>query len=122
MPVLDLEGRVAVGTGAGNGLGRNHALALAVRGERVVVNDLRRATDGSGSSADPAQALVAEIEAAGGHAVAESSSVAPPSATGGKTAPATRALPATGGRTPRLLAVVPLLVALAGRRSARRAP
>ena len=78
MPKLDLEGRVAVVTGAGNGLGRSHALALAARGASVVVNDLGGGTDGSGSSADPAQSVVAEIEAAGGRAVAEGSSVATP--------------------------------------------
>lgn len=72
------DGRVAVVTGAGAGLGRSHALFLASRGARVVVNDLGGAVDGSGGSATPAQQVVAEIEAAGGEAVANADSVATP--------------------------------------------
>ncbi len=72
---LDFNNRVAIVTGAGGGLGRLHALALAARGARVVVNDLGGARDGSGSSVSAAQAVVAEIEAAGGVAMANGASV-----------------------------------------------
>ena len=72
---LDFSGRVAIVTGAGGGLGREHALALAKRGAKVVVNDLGGARDGSGSSASAAQAVVDEIIAAGGEAIANSASV-----------------------------------------------
>lgn len=68
-------GKVAIVTGAGGGLGRAHALALAARGAKVVVNDLGAARDGEGVSASPAQAVVAEIEAAGGEAIANGASV-----------------------------------------------
>jgi NAD(P)-dependent dehydrogenase (short-subunit alcohol dehydrogenase family) len=74
--VIDLGGKVAIVTGAGAGLGRSHAIALAERGARVVVNDLGAAVDGSGSDASRADAVVAEIRAGGGEAVAEHSSVA----------------------------------------------
>lgn len=69
------EGRVVVLTGAGRGLGRTYALALAREGAHVVVNDLGGASDGSGSSGGPASDVVAEIEAAGGVAVANSDDV-----------------------------------------------
>src|SRR3546814_566990 len=59
----------------GNGLGRQHALALAARGARLVINDLGGARDGSGGSSSAAQAVVAEIEAAGGEAIANGASV-----------------------------------------------
>jgi NAD(P)-dependent dehydrogenase (short-subunit alcohol dehydrogenase family) len=72
---LDFSGRVAIVTGAGGGLGREHALALAKRGAKVVVNDLGGARDGSGGSATTAQAVVDEIIAAGGEAIASSASV-----------------------------------------------
>ena len=70
------EGRVCVVTGAGRGLGRAYALALADRGARVIVNDLGGARDGSGGDAEPAQQLVDEIRAAGGEAVANTDDVA----------------------------------------------
>jgi NAD(P)-dependent dehydrogenase (short-subunit alcohol dehydrogenase family) len=71
---ISYEGRVAIVTGAGGGLGRAYALELARRGARVVVNDLGAARDGSGAS-DAAAKVVAEIEAAGGTAVANGASV-----------------------------------------------
>jgi NAD(P)-dependent dehydrogenase (short-subunit alcohol dehydrogenase family) len=72
---LDFKGRVAIVTGAGGGLGRQHALALAARGAKVVVNDLGGAVDGSGGSVSAAQAVVDEIRAAGGEAIANGASV-----------------------------------------------
>jgi NAD(P)-dependent dehydrogenase (short-subunit alcohol dehydrogenase family) len=71
-----LDGRVAVITGAGRGIGREHALLFAAEGARVVVNDLGGANDGSGSDAGPAQQVVDEIITAGGHAVANTDNVA----------------------------------------------
>ncbi|MDO8698901.1 MAG: SDR family NAD(P)-dependent oxidoreductase [Rhodoferax sp.] len=72
---IDFKGRVAIVTGAGGGLGREHALALAARGAKVLVNDLGGARDGSGGSATAAEAVVAEIRAAGGEAIANGASV-----------------------------------------------
>ena len=72
---IDFSGRVAIVTGAGGGLGREYALELGRRGAKVVVNDLGGARDGSGESATPAEAVVAEIEAAGGTAIANAASV-----------------------------------------------
>jgi NAD(P)-dependent dehydrogenase (short-subunit alcohol dehydrogenase family) len=68
--VPDLQGKVAIVTGAGRGIGREHALALAAAGASVVVNDLGGSVDGEGSDATPAQTVVNEIVAAGGKAVA----------------------------------------------------
>ena len=75
MDKIDFTGRVAIVTGAGGGLGRLHALALAERGAKVVVNDLGGAVDGSGGSASAAQKVVDEIKAAGGEAMANGASV-----------------------------------------------
>ncbi|MGD9797193.1 MAG: SDR family NAD(P)-dependent oxidoreductase [Acidimicrobiia bacterium] len=76
MSELGFDGRVAIVTGAGGGLGRAHALLLASRGAMVVVNDLGGSVGGSGTDKGPAQGVVDEIEAAGGVAVADTSSVA----------------------------------------------
>ena len=70
------EGRVVIVTGAGRGIGREHALAFAREGARVVVNDLGVALDGTGGGAGPAQKVVDEIRAAGGAAVANTSDIA----------------------------------------------
>ena len=70
-----LEGKVAVVTGAGGGLGRTHALLLAKEGAAVVVNDLGGARDGTGSSTSMADGVVEEIRAAGGQAIAHYGSV-----------------------------------------------
>jgi NAD(P)-dependent dehydrogenase (short-subunit alcohol dehydrogenase family) len=78
MADLGFDGKVAIITGAGGGLGKQHALSLASRGALVVVNDLGGAVDGSGASTGPAQAVVDEIKAAGGDAVADTNSVATP--------------------------------------------
>jgi len=70
------DGQVAIVTGSGQGLGRSHAIELAKRGAKVVVNDLGGATDGTGGSSEAAKAVVAEIEAAGGEAIANGANVA----------------------------------------------
>ena len=70
-----LDGRVAVITGAGRGLGREHALLCAAEGARVVVNDLGGGPDGSGSDASAAEQVAAEIRAAGGEAVANTADI-----------------------------------------------
>ena len=74
--MTSLEGRVAIITGAGRGLGREHALLFASLGARVVVNDHGGGNDGAGSDAVPADEVVAEIRAAGGEAVANDDDVA----------------------------------------------
>jgi len=71
-----LDGRVAIITGAGRGIGREHALLFAAEGAKVVVNDLGGAADGSGGDATPAEQVVAEIKAMGGEAVANGDNVA----------------------------------------------
>ncbi|NNC40102.1 MAG: SDR family NAD(P)-dependent oxidoreductase [Acidimicrobiia bacterium] len=73
--MLNFDGRVAIVTGAGRGLGRSHALALAERGARVVVNDLGGAVDGTGASSDAAAEVVSQIEEAGGEAIANGANV-----------------------------------------------
>lgn len=75
MATVALDGRIAVITGAGRGLGREHALLFAREGARVVVNDLGGAADGAGNDHTPAEELVAEIVAAGGVAVADDADV-----------------------------------------------
>jgi len=90
---IRFDGRVAVITGAGGGLGRSYALELARRGARVVVNDLGGTTDGKGSSHSAADKAVAEIRAAGGEAVTSYDSVATPA---GGAAIVQRALDAFG--------------------------
>lgn len=75
---ITFEGRVAIVTGAGGGLGRGYALELARRGARVVVNDIGGAVDGTGGSASAADAVVEEILSAGGEAVPSHHSVADP--------------------------------------------
>jgi len=74
--VADLEGRVAIVTGAGRGLGREHALFLARHGAKVVINDLGADVHGSGADATPAQQVVSEIEELGGEAVVSGHDVA----------------------------------------------
>lgn len=72
---ISFEDRVAIVTGAGNGLGRSHALGLAKRGAKVVVNDLGSALDGTGSAQSAAEQVVEEIKAAGGEAIANGANV-----------------------------------------------
>jgi len=73
---IRFDGQVAIVTGAGQGLGRTHALALAERGAKVLVNDLGGARDGTGHSSEAADAVVAEIIANGGEAIANGANVA----------------------------------------------
>jgi NAD(P)-dependent dehydrogenase (short-subunit alcohol dehydrogenase family) len=75
MSDIRFDGQVAIVTGAGGGLGRAHALELARRGAKVVVNDLGGAVDGSGGSSAAAEAVVAEIKAFGGEAISNGASV-----------------------------------------------
>ncbi|MCX8498292.1 MAG: SDR family oxidoreductase [Caulobacteraceae bacterium] len=75
MSDIRFDGKVAIVTGAGGGLGRQHALELARRGAKVVVNDLGGSMDGTGGNSTAAEAVVAEIKAAGGEAIANGASV-----------------------------------------------
>lgn len=75
MSDIRFDGKTAIVTGAGGGLGRCHALELAKRGANVVVNDLGGTVDGSGGNSEAAEKVVAEIKAAGGNAIANGSSV-----------------------------------------------
>jgi NAD(P)-dependent dehydrogenase (short-subunit alcohol dehydrogenase family) len=72
---IRFDGCVAIVTGAGNGLGRAHALGLASRGAKVVVNDFGGARDGTGGSLSPAEAVVEEIRKTGGIAMADGADV-----------------------------------------------
>jgi len=82
MSELGYDGKVVIITGAGGGLGRQHALLMASRGALVVINDLGGAVDGSGSDKGAAERVVDEIKALGGEAAADTNSVATPE--GGK--------------------------------------
>src|SRR5450631_2570428 len=75
MADLRFDGRVAIVTGAGNGLGKSHALLFAARGAKVVINDLGGKHDGTGKGSAAADAVVKEIKDAGGEAVANYDSV-----------------------------------------------
>ncbi|MGH8919615.1 MAG: SDR family NAD(P)-dependent oxidoreductase, partial [Actinomycetes bacterium] len=78
MTDLGFDGKVAIITGAGGGIGRHHALLLASRGARVVVNDLGGSVHGDGSDRGPAETVVKEITDAGGEAEADGNNVATP--------------------------------------------
>ena len=88
MTEIGFDGKVAIVTGAGGGLGRQHALELASRGARLVINDLGGSVNGEGNDVGPAQKVVQEIEDLGGEAVADTNSVA---TAGGR--PGRRAVP-----------------------------
>jgi NAD(P)-dependent dehydrogenase (short-subunit alcohol dehydrogenase family) len=88
------DGRICIVTGAGNGIGREHALLLAAHGAKVVVNDLGGSMDGEGASTGPAQSVADEIVAAGGEAVANTDDV---SSWDGAAAMVQQAIDAFGG-------------------------
>ena len=69
------EGRVAIVTGAGRGLGRQHALLLAAHGAKVVINDIGAGVDGAGSDASPAREVADAIKQAGGEAITDAHDV-----------------------------------------------
>ena len=94
MESIRFDGRTAIVTGAGRGIGRAHALLLAERGARVVVNDLGGANSGDGSDPGPAERVAATIRAAGGDAVADASDIA---SAEGAARLVSRALDAYGG-------------------------
>ncbi|HEY6132306.1 MAG TPA: SDR family NAD(P)-dependent oxidoreductase [Halioglobus sp.] len=73
---IRFDGKVAIVTGSGQGLGRSHAIELAKRGAKVVINDLGSSVDGSGGSSEAARTVVAEIKALGGDAIANGANVA----------------------------------------------
>jgi len=73
---ISFDGQVAIVTGSGNGLGKSHAMELARRGAKVVINDFGGARDGTGGSLSPAEEVVKEIEAEGGEAMANGANVA----------------------------------------------
>ena len=72
---LDFNGKVAIVTGSGGGIGKGYALELAKRGAKIVVNDLGGTMDGTGGSSEAAESVVAEIKAMGGEAIANGGSV-----------------------------------------------
>ena len=76
MSDIRFDGKVAIVTGAGGGLGRCHALELARRGAKLVINDLGASMDGSGGNSAAAEAVVKEIEAMGGEAMSSTSTCA----------------------------------------------
>lgn len=78
MPDIGFDGKVAIITGAGGGLGRSHALLLAQRGARVVVNDLGGSVSGEGADKGPAEKVAQEIRDAGGEAISDGNSVSTP--------------------------------------------
>ena len=88
---IRFDGRVAIVTGAGGGLGRCHALALAARGAKVLVNDLGSRVDGGVAASNAAQAVADEIRAAGGEALANAASVTDPVAVSAMVAQAVQA-------------------------------
>ena len=81
------DGRIVVITGAGRGIGREHALEFASQGAKIVVNDLGAEVDGSGSSAGPAGEVVDEIRGMGGEAVANGDDVSDYEGAGGSSRP-----------------------------------